>query len=318
MNFLTFLVALIKNLLKFSNSFIINNSFLKIFFVYMVLEQNFQNLTTLCSRQVIAITGEDKFSFLQKLITNNLQKLDNQQLVYAGLLNSQGKFLADFFIWLDYHHIFLDCHQSAVLPLLNKLNMYKLRAKVEINHLKNLQVFFSQENQFNAGLPDPRKNNFGYRFYFPNTTLLNNTLPENEYHQLRIKNKIPEGFYDLAPEKAIIIEYGLQNFAMIDFTKGCYVGQEVIARAFHLGEIRKTVQGFFIKNINENLQNFLQSKIQNNSNILLTYNDLQQFMIENIVFLSAIATNNSLFGLALIKNNHQNNYHLLDNQLILV
>ena len=56
-------------------------------------------------------------------------------------------------------------------------------------------------------------------------------------------------------------------------------------------------------------------QIQNNSKILLTQADLQQFAFENIVFLSAIATNNSLFGLALIKNNPQNNYYLLDNQL---
>ena len=105
----------------------------------MVLEQNFVLLNT---RKIIAVTGEDRFSFLQKLITNDLQLLDNQQLVYAGLLNSQGKFLADFFIWLDYHHIFLDCHQDAVEPLLNKLNLYKLRAKVAIKKLDNLQVFF--------------------------------------------------------------------------------------------------------------------------------------------------------------------------------
>jgi folate-binding protein YgfZ len=140
-------------------------------------------------------------------------------------------------------------------------------------------------------------------------------LLEIDYHQHRIKHKIPEGFYDLAFEKAIIIEYGLQNFEMIDFAKGCYIGQEVIARAFHLGEIRKTVKGFFLENINQDLQKFLQSKLQNNSKILLTQADLQQFNFENIVFLSAIATNNSLFGLALIKNNHQNNYYLLDNQL---
>lgn len=283
----------------------------------MALEQRFQNLIALNTRKVIAITGEDKFSFLQKLITNNLQKLDNQQLIYSGLLNSQGKFLADFFIWLDYHHIFLDCHQNALEILLNKLNMYKLRAKIEVNQLNNLQVFFSEQNQQNIGLPDPRKNNFGYRFYLPNTLSPNNVLLEIVYHQHRIKNKIPEGFYDLAFEKAIIIEYGLQNFEMIDFTKGCYIGQEVIARAFHLGEIRKTVKAFFLENINQDLQKFLQSKLQNNSKILLTQADLQQFNFENIVFLSAIATNNSLFGLALIKNNHQNNYYLLDNQLSL-
>ena len=281
----------------------------------MALGQNFQNLISLNTRKIIAITGEDKFSFLQKLITNNLQKLDNQQLVYAGLLNSQGKFLADFFIWLDYHHIFLDCHQNALEILLNKLNMYKLRAKIEVSQLNNLQVFFSEQNQQNIGLPDPRKNNFGYRFYLPTTLSPNNILLEIGYHQHRIKHKIPEGFYDLAFEKAIIIEYGLQNFEMIDFTKGCYIGQEVIARAFHLGEIRKTVKGFFLENINQDLQKFLQSKLQNNSKILLTQADLQQFNFENVVFLSAIATNNSLFGLALIKNNHQNNYYLLDNQL---
>jgi len=281
----------------------------------MALEQNFQNLTTLNTRQIIAITGEDRFSFLQKLITNNLQKLDNQQLVYAGLLNSQGKFLADFFIWLDYHHIFLDCHQDVAEILLSKLNMYKLRAKIEINHLTNLQVFFSQQNHQNIGLPDPRKDNFGYRFYLPNTLSPNNALLEIGYHQHRIEHKIPEGFYDLAFEKSIIIEYGLQNFEMIDFTKGCYVGQEVIARAFHLGEIRKTVKGFFLENINQDLQNFLQSKLHNGSKILLTQADLQKFNFENIVFLSTIATNNSLFGLALIKNNPQNNYYLLDNQL---
>ena len=277
----------------------------------MVLEQNFVLLNT---RKIIAVTGEDRFSFLQKLITNDLQLLDNQQLVYAGLLNSQGRFLADFFIWLDYHHIFLDCHQDAVESLLKKLNLYKLRAKVAIKKLDNLQVFFNRQNQQNLGFSDPRKSDFGYRFYLQKapTSLV---LPEVFYHQYRIEQKIPEGFYDLAVEKAIIIEYGLQNFAMIDFTKGCYVGQEVIARAFHLGEIRKQVKSFFLENFNCDLRNFLQEKLQNQEKILLMQLDLQHFTAENIIFLSAIATNNSLFGLALIKNNTQNNFYLLDNQL---
>jgi folate-binding protein YgfZ len=276
-----------------------------------------QDLVSLNTRNIIAITGEDKFSFLQKLITNNLQLLDNQQLIYAGLLNSQGRFLADFFIWLDYHHIFLDCHQNAVDSLLSKLNLYKLRAKVEIKKINNLQVFFSTQNQQNLGFSDPRQNNFGYRFYLEKSTT-NVALPEFFYHHLRIQQKIPEGFYDLACEKAIIIEYGLQNFSMIDFTKGCYVGQEVIARAFHLGEIRKQIKSFFLENCNHNLQNFLQSKLSNQLQILITQPDLQNFNNENITFLSAIATNNSLFGLALIKKHTQNIYFLLDNQLNLI
>jgi hypothetical protein len=259
-----------------------------------------QSMIKLNNRSIIAISGDDRFNFLQKLITNDLQLLYKQSLIYAGLLNSQGKLIADFFIFMDYNAIYLDCHQQLANSVLAKLNLYKLRANINLQIFNNVEVFF---NQNKLGFADPRQQNFGYRYYV-SQSIFNNTSPsvsqpEIYYHQHKIKHLIAEGFYDLLPEKAIPIEYNLEQ--MFDFKKGCYIGQEIIARAFYRGEIRKKIVLFELINTNKYWQDFILPHLNNNSICLLTCHDFANASNKEITFLSAIATADSAYGLALLR-----------------
>ena len=83
-------------------------------------------------RHILEITGTDARSFLQGLVTNDVDKLD-QGLVYAALLTPQGKYLADFFMVPAVDAILIDVDSSLAEMLKMRLTMYKLRADVTIS-----------------------------------------------------------------------------------------------------------------------------------------------------------------------------------------
>jgi folate-binding protein YgfZ len=92
---------------------------------------------------------------------------------------------------------------------------------------------------------DPRHPDLGLRAFVPH--VLWNELPhpmmdpspESLYHKTRMALGIPEGVYDLVHQQSIILEYGYHHMNALDWNKGCYMGQELMARTFHRGHIRK-------------------------------------------------------------------------------
>ena len=83
-------------------------------------------------RTVLSVTGSDRVSFLQGLITNNVPE-DAGEIVYAALLTPQGKFIADFFLSKSDDGILLDVAESHADMIATRLGMYKLRADVTIS-----------------------------------------------------------------------------------------------------------------------------------------------------------------------------------------
>ena len=199
-------------------------------------------VTNLKSRSIIEVCGEDRKKFLQGLITNDINKANQKNLIYTAMLNSSGRFLYDFFIFENYQKLILDCFAPRRDEIFQKLNFYKLRSKVELK--KNDEIFVEQ-NFLGFGFDDPRSSELGYRNY----QFKEISDYSKEYHFRRISAKIPESELDLTYEKSLILEFGFDELNAIDYQKGCYVGQELTARTHHLGQIRKKI--FHIKIANK-------------------------------------------------------------------
>ena len=80
-------------------------------------------------RAILQVTGTDRVSFLQNLVTNDVSRMG---LHYSALLTPQGKFLADFFVLVRKDNILIDVAKTLEQNLLVRLNMYRLRAIVDI------------------------------------------------------------------------------------------------------------------------------------------------------------------------------------------
>ena len=183
-------------------------------------------------RRILRLTGKDTDSFLQGLITNDVQQLKDG-LVYAALLTPQGKYLADFFLKQDGNSILLDIAEELADGFEKRLAMYKLCADVTIEATDlNLQRGTGPAPE--GALPDPRNPDLGWRAYSP--------APENDngidWNEIRVQHCIPESGIELNPD-SYILESGFEALSGLDFRKGCYVGQEVTARMKHKAELRK-------------------------------------------------------------------------------
>lgn len=181
-------------------------------------------------RTVLRLSGKDVASFLQNLLTNDVEK---PGLVYTALLTPQGKYLADFFLFQNEAAWFLDVASSQVQYLAQRLNMYKLRADVAIE-ASDLRVFQLWDTEL--GFEDPREPALGRRCYATEAPVME---AGPDWETLRVAHVIPETGQELVPEDSYILECGFERLNGVDFKKGCYVGQEVTARMKHKTELRK-------------------------------------------------------------------------------
>ena len=186
-------------------------------------------------RRILRLTGADTKSFLQGLITNNIEKADSG-LIYAAILTPQGKFITDFFLVADPHDgaaILLDVAEEQADMLEKRLGMYRLRADVTIAPSGlNLQ---RGTGVMPAGAwDDPRHGDMGWRAYTDAPT----SDDGSDWAAIRVAHCIPETGAELGPD-SFILEAGFEALNGVDFRKGCYVGQEVTARMKHKTELRK-------------------------------------------------------------------------------
>ncbi|MDO5755896.1 MAG: folate-binding protein [Rhodobacterales bacterium] len=182
-------------------------------------------------RSIHQITGSDAHHFLQGLITNDLAKLA-QGLVYTAMLTPQGKYLADFFLFERDGVIHLDVAKTIAPGLIQRLNMYRLRAEVQISEVDLKVQRGTGEAPANA-LADPRHADMGWRLYGADAG-----DDGTDWDALRVAHCIPETGIELTPD-TFILEAGFERLNGVDFRKGCYVGQEVTARMKHKTELRK-------------------------------------------------------------------------------
>lgn len=180
-------------------------------------------------RKVLALTGADRVDFLQGLITNDVAK---DGIIYAALLTPQGKFMADFFVISEDDRLLIDVAESHAALLFQRLSMYRLRADVQITET-DLIVSRGTGPAPAGARPDPRHTAFGWRQY-GDTDLSDDT----DWDALRVAHLVPETGIELTQE-TYILETNFEALHGVDFRKGCFVGQEIVARMKHKTELRK-------------------------------------------------------------------------------
>lgn len=180
-------------------------------------------------RTILALTGADRTDFLQGLVTNDVTR---DGLVYTALLTPQGKYLADFFVLTRDGDTLIDVASSLAPGLFQRLSMYKLRADVQIAD-SGLHVRRGTGPAPDGALPDPREPALGWRLYGPE-----DGDDGTDWDALRVAHVIPETGIELTPD-SYILEAGFERLHGVDFRKGCFVGQEVVARMKHKTELKK-------------------------------------------------------------------------------
>src|SRR3954454_22938291 len=114
------------------------------------------NFVVLEDRGILAVSGPDRRSFLQGLVSNDVDKAAADRAVYAALLTAQGKYLHDFIMVEVGDAIWLDAEAARLADLKSRLSMYRLRAKVALDELPDLAVaaVFGADASAALGLPD--------------------------------------------------------------------------------------------------------------------------------------------------------------------
>lgn len=187
-------------------------------------------------RALIRVTGEDRVSFLQGLVTNDVERVAADGIVYSCLLTAQGKFLHDFFMVHDDGGIMIDAEGGdRAADLLRRLTMYRLRAKVQMEIVEGASVYAVSE----SGMPDPRHPDMMHRAYEKPQGA---EKPFTAWDAARIRLGVPDGSRDMAVEKDTPLDCGLDRMNAISFGKGCYVGQEVTARMNYRGLVKKRLR----------------------------------------------------------------------------
>lgn len=191
--------------------------------------------TSLDNRALLRISGEEARPFLQGLITQDVLGLEPGQPRWSGLLTAQGKILFDFLLWADGDDVLIDCEAAQADALARRLTLYRLRRKVEIVRDSGLAVHWSLAA---GGRPlDPRLPALGHRWL---------AVPDDAGHdhadawrRHRLSLGVVEGVAELGQDQTLWLEANAGELNGVDFTKGCYVGQENTARMHYRGKVNR-------------------------------------------------------------------------------
>ena len=212
-------------------------------------------------RGVVKVVGDGARSFLHGLLTADIQNLKVGEARFCALLTPQGKIIADFIVAeapaQDGGGFFFDTPRALTAVLVEKFNLYKLRAKLIIEDLSDVLGVLAAWNgsapaptsapskKVGLSYPDPRIPALGLRVMLPphltaaaasdlGATLVN----ASEYEAHRVALGVPQGGLDFRYGDAFPHEADMDQLAGVDFQKGCYVGQEVVSRMEHRGTAR--------------------------------------------------------------------------------
>jgi tRNA-modifying protein YgfZ len=221
-------------------------------------------IALLPDRGVVHVTGDDAEKFLQGLVTSDVTgpaavpPKSVPVAVHAGLLSPQAKVLFEFLVVGLGSGLLVETARDRISDLIKRLGMYKLRAKVAIEDTsRDWAVVAVWNGRFSSGFNathfnDPRLPALGVRWLVPRSLLERlidgqvqggaaQRASESEYHAHRIALGVPEGGKDYAFGETFPHEASFDLLNGVSFSKGCFVGQEVVSRMQHRGTARKRI-----------------------------------------------------------------------------
>ncbi len=201
-------------------------------------------------RGVVNVKGADAHKLLQGLITNDLDRIEPGAALFAGLLTPQGKILFDFFVVPVEGGYLIDVAKDHVPAFIKRLMLYRLRADVTVDDVSaEVKVLASwggpQSEQKTldviATVRDPRHPDLGARRLLARDNVTSTTSPSADYHAHRIQLGVPDGGHDYVFSDTYPHEASYDDLNGVSFTKGCFIGQEVVSRMEHRNATKKRI-----------------------------------------------------------------------------
>lgn len=207
------------------------------------------SLAKLPERGILRITGSEARALLDRLVTNDMDEVTAERAGYGALLTPQGKIIADFIIVAlpesDGGGFLLDAPIGTLNELIRKLTLYKLKADVTISDITGLAVVVASadgrriSDDIGVVYADPRHDGLGDRAIMDVDELASVALVDaEEYHARRIALGVPDGGKDFPYNDSFPHEALMDQLGGVSFSKGCFVGQEVVSRMQHRGSAR--------------------------------------------------------------------------------
>jgi folate-binding protein YgfZ len=197
--------------------------------------------TRLFDRALVAVRGPDWRSFLQGLVTQDVERQAVGELRYGALLTPQGRLMFDLFILAEADGALLDVEAARRDAFVQRLSMYRLRAQVTIERAEGgVFVLWGTDSAPSPWMADPRLPALGFRTYglqapaSPGAALADAAAFDTH----RLSLGAPDPARDCAGETTYPIEANLDLLGGIDFSKGCFVGQETTSRMKRRGPVK--------------------------------------------------------------------------------
>ncbi|MCX8514340.1 MAG: hypothetical protein ORN24_02105 [Burkholderiales bacterium] len=194
------------------------------------------------SSQVAAliVEGEDSAKFLQGQLTNDINLLNSQSFIYNAYLNVKGRVCANFIMSkIEDNRYILFTDVSLINALTTKLKMYVMRSKVNIYQL-HACIFLSTvlvADNLNLSLDSNLFLNYS-------TAEMEHKIDAvNEFNNFLVQHGV--AFINKSLEDTFIPQHlNLDLLPAVNFKKGCYVGQEIVARTHYLGKVKRRMYQF--------------------------------------------------------------------------
>ena len=226
-------------------------------------------------RGFVKINGDEAKSFLQNIVTNDIEKITDSLTLFSSIFTPQGKYLYEFFILKFEDGYLLECEKKITPEIIKIFNFYKLRTKVKLtdvsekytNILISLEKFKEISKSQNVGnsvlsyekgstlscenervFLDPRNKSLGAKIV-TKIENIENIVKKFELKKIDKKNYYEKSFFLGIPQlnlyklkdKIFGIENNLDELGGIDFKKGCYIGQENTSRIKLRNKLRRRI-----------------------------------------------------------------------------
>jgi len=236
------------------------------------LENKFILLNT---TSTIKVEGDDRVQFLQGQLTQDINLISQDKALYAGFCNPKGRMLAFILCYEDHESIHIQINNSVKEYIFQKLKMYILRSKVSLklidetftclgfvgskalienaiqipkNHLDIVQ--WHNVMIMRIGSNSERYQLMGEASKVSEFIKLNfstySTMSLDDWNNLDISEGIPD-IYSTTQESFIPQSLNMDLIEGINFKKGCYTGQEIVARTHYLGKVKRRMYRAFIR-----------------------------------------------------------------------
>ena len=199
-------------------------------------------------RAFIGIKGVDKKSFLQGICTINIDNINEGFGGWGAMLSPHGRFQYGFFVFEYNDMLYLETSSNNLMEFGALLSKYIMASKVEFSIEQNINVYADTTPTATTGtittdnnkiiLNDPRSSNIGSRLYMFNNGQMDETGTIENYEKLRIENTIVDLEIDGIFNKSFVLELNMDKLNGVDFEKGCFVGQEIIARMHYKSGVK--------------------------------------------------------------------------------